>query len=85
MLIDKIGARVVLCIVASICLAGQAVFGLGAFVNLFTLMLVGRVIFGIGGEVLHAAQNTIVSNWFKASELSVRHCSDHSDGPWNLY
>lgn len=38
---------------------------------MFTLMLVGRVIFGIGGEVLHAAQNTLMSNWFKASELSV--------------
>ena len=34
-------------------------------------MLLGRIIFGIGGEVLHAAQNTLMSNWFKASELSL--------------
>lgn len=34
-------------------------------------MLAGRVIFGIGGEVLHSSQNTLISNWFKANELSV--------------
>jgi hypothetical protein len=35
-------------------------------------MLIGRIVFGIGGEVLHASQNTLISNWFKASELSVK-------------
>ena len=71
-MIDKIGARIVLVLTASFCLAGQAVFGVGAFINSFGIMLAGRAVFGIGGEVLHAAQNTIISNWFKASELSVR-------------
>ena len=48
-LIDKIGARIVLILVATICLIGQAVFGLGGFINFFSIMLVGRVIFGVGG------------------------------------
>lgn len=38
---------------------------------MFSLMLVGRVIFGIGGEVLQGSQSTIISNWFKPHELSV--------------
>jgi MFS family permease len=66
-LIDKIGARVVLIITSTFCVLGQAIFGFGGYSNLFSIMLVGRIIFGIGGEVLHASQNTLISNWFKAS------------------
>jgi MFS family permease len=33
-------------------------------------MLVGRVIFGLGGESMSVAQSTIVSNWFKGKELA---------------
>lgn len=71
MLIDKIGARIVLIITCSICVIGQSVYFFGGLENVFAVMLLGRVIFGIGGEVLHAAQNTLMSNWFKASELSL--------------
>ena len=46
-------------------------------------MIVGRIIFGIGGEVLHASQNTLISNWFKPNELSVLNISI-KDGSWNL-
>jgi MFS family permease len=38
---------------------------------MFWLMLVGRTVFGVGGEVLQGAQSTIISNWFKPEELSV--------------
>ena len=71
-LIDKIGARWVLIITASFCVLGHFIFGFGGYQNTFSIMLVGRVVFGIGGEVLHASQNTLISNWFKASELSVQ-------------
>ena len=49
------------------CVVGHFIFGLGGYKNVFVLMLAGRVVFGIGGEVLHAAQNTLISTWFKAS------------------
>lgn len=48
-------------------------------------MLIGRVVFGLGGEVLHAAQNTIISRWFKASELSVMFWGYFLDGFRDLY
>lgn len=70
-LIDRIGARIVLIIAASFCVLGQMIFGVGGNDNLFSVMLVGRIVFGVGGEVLHASQNTLISNWFKANELSV--------------
>jgi MFS family permease len=69
--IDKYGARIALMISAMFCVLGQLVWGFGGYNNTFAVMLVGRVVFGIGGEVLHASQNTLISSWFKASELSV--------------
>jgi MFS family permease len=83
-LIDKIGARIVLIITASFCVIGQLVFGFGGLSNSFSIMLMGRIVFGIGGEVLHASQNTIISNWFKASELSVL-IVINSDGIRNMH
>ena len=71
-MIDKIGARWVMIITAALCVVGQFIFGFGGYENSFEIMLAGRVFFGLGGEVLHASQNTLISNWFKASELSVR-------------
>lgn len=36
----------------------------------YPLMLVGRVIFGFGGESMTVAQSAIVSMWFKGKELN---------------
>lgn len=71
-MIDKYGARIVIIITSLFCVIGHIIFGLGGLNNAFFLMLIGRIVFGIGGEVLHASQNTLISNWFKASELSVK-------------
>lgn len=48
-LIDKFGARIVLVLTASICVLGQFVFSMGGMENLFSVMLMGRIIFGVGG------------------------------------
>lgn len=49
MLIDKIGARIVLIITCSICVVGQAIYSFGGLENIFGVMLLGRIVFGIGG------------------------------------
>ena len=69
--IDKYGARIALMISSMFCVLGHFIFGIGGYKNTFGIMLAGRMVFGIGGEVLHASQNTLISTWFKASELSV--------------
>ena len=33
-------------------------------------MLVGRIIFGVGGESMNVAQSAIVTVWFKGKELA---------------
>jgi MFS family permease len=42
LMIDKLGARVIMVVTAGICCLGQAVFFSGGYKNLFWLMLVGK-------------------------------------------
>ena len=67
MLIDSKGPRIALILTSAFCVIGQIIFGFGGLKNVWAIMLLGRFVFGIGGEVLHASQNTIISRWFKAS------------------
>lgn len=71
-LIDKVfGIRWGTIIFSSIVTGGQFVYALGALVNHFWLMQLGRFIFGIGGESLAVAQNTYTVSWFKGKELNT--------------
>ncbi len=71
-LIDSVfGMRKATVIYAAIICVGQAVFALGAFVDRFALMEVGRFVFGLGGESLAVAQNTYAVAWFKEKEINM--------------
>lgn len=53
--------------------SGQAVFTLGGFVSGesgYVICVIGRVIFGLGGESLNVCQTVIVSWWFFGKELA---------------
>ncbi|KAF9423757.1 hypothetical protein BGZ94_008182 [Podila epigama] len=68
-LIDKLSASRML-ILFSLCLClGQAVFSTGVSFKSFGVMLLGRFIFGIGGECLEVAQAKITTDWFKSRWL----------------
>lgn len=49
---------------------GQLIFALGGYQNSFALMMLGRFIFGMGGECMTVAQSAIISSWFQGKELS---------------
>lgn len=34
------------------------------------LLLIGRIIFGLGGECLNTTQNAMIVQWFSANEIS---------------
>lgn len=68
--LDQIGVRSGLIVFSSILTFGQLVFAAGAYYQNFQMMLVGRVIFGMGGESMCVAQSAIISMWFKGSELA---------------
>ncbi|KAM9231870.1 lysosomal dipeptide transporter MFSD1 isoform 3-T3 [Leptosomus discolor] len=71
-LIDRVfGIRLGTVIFSIFVCVGQVVFALGALLNAFWLMDMGRFIFGIGGESLAVAQNTYAVSWFKGKELNL--------------
>ncbi|XP_054771784.2 major facilitator superfamily domain-containing protein 1-like [Lytechinus pictus] len=71
-LLDRVfGVRVGTLIFGAFVLIGQCIFALGATLNNYTVMLVGRFVFGLGGENLAVAQNTYSVNWFKGKELNM--------------
>lgn len=63
----QLGAVIFCCFVV----AGQFTFALGAYLNKFALMQVGRFLLGTGGESLAVAQNTYAVTWFKGKELNM--------------
>ncbi|PKU40724.1 major facilitator superfamily domain-containing protein 1 isoform x1 [Limosa lapponica baueri] len=71
-LIDRVfGIRLGTIIFSIFVCVGQVIFALGALLNTFWLMDMGRFIFGIGGESLAVAQNTYAVSWFKGKELNL--------------
>jgi MFS family permease len=71
-LIDRVfGVRWGAIIFCGLVTVGQIVFSLGALVNTYWLMNVGRFIFGMGGESLGVAQNTYAVRWFHGRELNM--------------
>lgn len=69
--IDYVGVRLGITIFATLICVGQAVFALGCSSRQYWLALLGRIIFGFGGESLTVSQSAIVSKWFKDQELAL--------------
>lgn len=70
-LIDSFGAGKVLLYSSLLITIGQLIFALSTHFKSFYLALIGRAIFGSGGENLDLAQSVIVLSWFSGKELSM--------------
>ncbi|XP_032529860.1 major facilitator superfamily domain-containing protein 1-like [Danaus plexippus] len=71
-LIDRyFGVRLGTIIYMTIVFIGAVVFAFGVYINQFWLMILGRFIFGIGGESLQVAVNNYVVLWFNGKELNM--------------
>ncbi|CAG9099040.1 unnamed protein product [Plutella xylostella] len=71
-LIDRyFGVRLGTIIYMTFVFIGAVVFATGVYVNAYWLMILGRFIFGIGGESLQVAVNNYVVLWFKGKELNM--------------
>ena len=69
-LIKIYGNKNMFLVFAIIIVIGQLIVYLGCKYNSIYTMLVGRVIFGLGGENLNVSQMTCVVEWFYKSESS---------------
>lgn len=71
-LLDRyLGVRLGTVVFSAFVTFGQLIFALGGIFDSFILMLVGRFVFGIGGESLAVAQNAYAVMWFKGKELNM--------------
>ena len=62
--IDKVGAAVGGLTFSALVCAGSVVVAFAPTVNSYTLMLVGRLVFGLGAESLSVSQNAFISKLF---------------------
>lgn len=69
-LLDSIGIRAGLILFCAILTLGQFIFMLGGFQLNYNELILGRTIFGMGGESMGVAQSSIISVWFKGKELA---------------
>lgn len=70
MFLDRIGFRIAIMVLAGLVLSGQAIFSIGIASKQFWLMIIGQLIFGIGGESLNVASSSLVAVWFKNREMA---------------
>lgn len=69
--LDKIGVRKGLLLFTAVLTFGQFIYTYGGYKADYTIMLIGRVVFGLGGESMSVAQSAIVTVWFKGKELAM--------------
>ncbi|CAG9327828.1 im:7160594_2 [Blepharisma stoltei] len=69
--IDAIGVRWGIIIFSGFICLGQAIFAIGVDAGSYPIAVIGRCVFGLGGESQNVAQSTIVSAWFSGKELAM--------------
>ena len=70
-LVDQfLGARLGLLLFMVVSTIGQLVMALGGFFNTFWLMVVGRFVIGLGGELALITTNAFAAVWFKGKEIT---------------
>ncbi|MDP2436245.1 MAG: MFS transporter [archaeon] len=71
-IMDKwIGVRMGGILMCGLVFIGQTVFALGIMGQAYTWCVIGRFIFGLGGESLTVAQNTFTARWFDGKTLAL--------------
>lgn len=70
LLISFIGNRKMYIYSGLILVVGQFLFSIGYSSSSIIIMLMGRSIFGLAGEVIGICQNVMIVKWFKANELT---------------
>jgi len=69
-IIDRIGVRIGLISLSALLIIGQGIVTYGVSAKNFPLMVIGRAIFGLGGETLTVAQSAITAKYFIGKEIA---------------
>lgn len=69
LLFDMIGTRNGILLFTAILVSGQGFFMIGGYKNSYTLMLIGRILYGMGCESMYVGQSAIITEWFINYEM----------------
>jgi hypothetical protein len=69
-LFDRFPKRYVLMGLSLVVCLGQGMFSFGVWIKDIRVMILGRFIFGLGGESLAVTQTSITTMWFQGKELA---------------
>jgi len=67
----KFGIRTMYMVFGIFILLGQFIFSFGCQKYSMNTMLIGRIIFGLGGECINICQNAMIVKWFFKSEIAL--------------
>ena len=70
-LITRYGNRIMYLIFGTIISIGQLFFAIGVEQKSIIIMLIGRVIFGLGGECLGLSMTGFIVKWFSKNEIGL--------------
>lgn len=79
-LLSTIGLSTGIVIFNSLAFIGPVIIALGFFFNKFWIIVVGRIVFGLGGELCLIAQATISERWFSGKGLSFSQAINRTFG-----
>ena len=68
---DVIGVRTGNLIFSTLIAIGQLIFTVGVMIGNYPVALLGRAVFGVGGESLNVSQNYFMMGWFTGKELAM--------------
>ncbi|KAF4664118.1 hypothetical protein FOL47_005283 [Perkinsus chesapeaki] len=69
-LIDIIGVQRSMILFVLVNFSGTLIYAVGLQFRSFAVVIIGRAIFGMGGESLNVANSTIMTHWFRGKELA---------------
>jgi MFS family permease len=70
-IVDHLGADRSAVIFSILTLLGQIIFAAGTSIRSWKVMLLGRTVYGLGGESISVATSAINSKWFAGKELAL--------------
>jgi nitrate/nitrite transporter NarK len=70
LIIDRLSLRLSLVLFSALPVLGQAIVTIGAMKTNYAIMLVGRVVFGLGGECIKISQSAMAAKWFGKKDLA---------------
>ncbi len=70
-MVMKLGVRSTYLLFSALVMIGQLICAIGCQYTSINIMLLGRMIFGLGGECLNICQNAIIVKWFSSSQLAL--------------